>query len=437
MKPSELFERYKAHLVEVGGVLTRGSLLHVRTLINISVTRGLDSLSQNFIDKWCEKREKETILSCHKRRGSVRQFLRFTNSQGYTNLELPALLEITPKSERKVRKPMTELPLAKSVITESLEHYIEYLRTIGPKICGTTHKNLIRFNNFLYRNYANATTLTEDMVSAWCDCRETESSSSRNTRVLPVRNFLRHATQREWFEVKVPESLHQEKIPPRDPHIFTNDELTAFFKSTNEITFNKRKYDLVCILKRIQVPVYFRLLFSTGMRTNEARKLRCEDVDLENGVISIVNTKGLDQHRVALHQSMLELLRRYDAAAEKLMSGRKVFFPTIDDHFHNIMWQATIFRKLWKDFSSSDARAYDFRSTYAVNNISSWSYESPAWFDKLIYLSRSMGHRKIESTCYYYHLSPLFPNTLEEKTGDQLRSLLPDFDKYFDHETEY
>lgn len=139
MKPTELFERYKAHLIEVGRVLTKGSLLHVRTLINLSVTRDFDSLSQNFIDKWCEKRKKETILSCHKRRGTVRQFLRFTNSHGYTNLELPALLEITPKLERKVRKPMIELPLAKSVITEALERYIEYLRIIGSKICGTTH----------------------------------------------------------------------------------------------------------------------------------------------------------------------------------------------------------------------------------------------------------------------------------------------------------
>lgn len=437
MKPTELFERYKMHLIEAGRVLTKGSLLHVRTLINISVTRGFDSLSQNFIDKWCEKRKNETILSCHKRRGTVRQFLRFTNSHGYTNLELPALLEITPKSERKVRKPMTELPLAKSVITEALERYIEYLRTIGSKICGTTHKNLIRFNNFLSQNYANTTNLSDDMVSAWCERRKTESCESRNTRVLPIRNFLKYATKRGWFNVQVPEPLHQKRNSPRVPHIFTDDELITFFKYTNEITFSKREYDLVCILKRIQVPVYFRLLYSTGMRTNEARELRCKDVNLENGVISIINTKGLDQHLVALRPSMLELLKRYDAAVEKLMPGRKVFFPTEDDHFHSIRWQANLFGELWKKIFSSDARAYDFRSTYAVNNISSWSYEGPAWFDKLIYLSRSMGHRKIESTCYYYHLSPLFPNTLEEKTGYQLHSLLPDFDKFLDDETEY
>mgnify|MGYP002309109554 FL=1 len=54
----------------------------------------------------------------------------------------------------------------------------------------------------------------------------------------------------------------------------------------------------------MQIPVFFRLLLSTGMRTNEARLLDCEDVDLKNGIINIKHTKGWAQHRVALHLSI-------------------------------------------------------------------------------------------------------------------------------------
>ena len=47
-------------------------------------------------------------------------------------------------------------------------------------------------------------------------------------------------------------------------------------------------------LMKVEVPVFFRLLYSTGMRTTEARLLRVEDVDLQSGVINIRYTK---EHR--------------------------------------------------------------------------------------------------------------------------------------------
>lgn len=436
MTPSELFELYKAHLVKKGKTLTKGSLLHTRTLINASVRKGMDAITQPFIDSWCAKRDTETMKSCQKRRSSIRCFLRFTNSLGYTNLHLPTSIEIVPKQNRKVQKPMTQLPLVPTVISDVLDRYIKHLQVEHPKICGTTHKNLIRFNNFLAKNFPKAESLTDDMIQAWCSCRETESNASRNTRVLPIRNFLKYAVSRGLFTVHIPEALPQQQVP-RVPHIFSEEELSMFFQKTSELSFDKSEYKKSCVLKRMLVPVYFRLLYSTGMRTNEARELRCEDVDLENGVISIINTKGMDQHQVALHPSMHALLKRYNEAVEKVMPNRKIFFPTEEDTFHSIMWQAGVFRSIWRNMSSQDARAYDFRSNYAVRNISSWSYEGPAWFDKLIYLSRSMGHRSIESTCYYYHLSPMFPKTLEEKAGAQMHSMLPDFDKFYEDEKLY
>lgn len=52
----------------------------------------------------------------------------------------------------------------------------------------------------------------------------------------------------------------------------------------------------------------FKLLYSTGMRTIEARLLKKENVDLKNGIISIENSKGYNQHYIALHESMKKVL---------------------------------------------------------------------------------------------------------------------------------
>lgn len=53
-------------------------------------------------------------------------------------------------------------------------------------------------------------------------------------------------------------------------------------------------------------------------------------------------------------------------------------------------------------FSDAKARIYDLRSNYAVTNINKWKYVGPEWFDKLLYLSRTMGHTTIKATAYYF-----------------------------------
>lgn len=61
------------------------------------------------------------------------------------------------------------------------------------------------------------------------------------------------------------------------------------------------------------------------MRTTEARLLRREDVCLEDGIVNIRYSKGYNQHFVVLHDSMLELMKKYDVAISKLVPER-IFF---------------------------------------------------------------------------------------------------------------
>lgn len=73
------------------------------------------------------------------------------------------------------------------------------------------------------------------------------------------------------------------------------------------------------------LPVFFRLLYSSGMRTTEAILLERDDVNLENGVVSIKRGKGYDQHYAVLHDTMLDLMRTYDGRMDELVPNRRVF----------------------------------------------------------------------------------------------------------------
>ena len=110
-------------------------------------------------------------------------------------------------------------------------------------------------------------------------------------------------------------------------------------------------------LMKVEVPVFFRLLYSTGMRTTEARLLRVEDVDLQSGVINIRYTKSIDEHRVALHESMWSLLQMYNVKMENLMPGRKTFFPNEYDKPYSGEWVTASFKKVWKKVSTGTRKS--------------------------------------------------------------------------------
>ena len=411
-----------------GKILGFGSFLSLTTFTRFCMNKKkVQYISQELVDEWCMKRQSETELSHNGRVGCIRQFLRYTNSCGYTSLNLPALIQI-PRPKKVVSE--TELPLVKTFISDMMDKYIFYLKASN-HLSRFTHKTLIRFNKYCASIDPNVGILTDDIVNEWCGKRPEEQCKSRNLRIGPVRKFLKYTNKHGWTNVLIPENLPAEKST-YNPHGFSEDELSAFFHSTATIKLVGWQNELKFKLRKMQIPVYFRLLYSTGMRTNEARMLRCKDVDLTNGIINIAHSKGLDQHRVALHPTMWNLLKQYNDAMEQLMPGRKIFFPDNNDNFHGIAWQANVFRNIWKTISSEPARAYDLRSLYAVTNINSWDYDGTEWFDKLLFLSHSMGHRKIESTCYYYQLVPLFFKQLEELTGQALHDLLPNLTNFFE-----
>jgi integrase len=68
---------------------------------------------------------------------------------------------------------------------------------------------------------------------------------------------------------------------------------------------------------------------------------------------------------------------------------------------------------MWKKYNGNHATAYEFRHHYAVQNINKWTDEGFGFDAKLLYLSKSMGHSSVESTKYYYSLTPGLADVLQ------------------------
>jgi site-specific recombinase XerD len=208
------------------------------------------------------------------------------------------------------------------------------------------------------------------------------------------------------------------------PHAFTDEELSAFFKASDRLP--SLPNSLTVRMRRVVVPVFFRLLYSSGIRTCEARHLCVDDVDLSQGVVNVKKSKGHAQHYIVLHDTMTELLRKYDQTISAIRPKRVSFFPSPRGSFLSNTWVVYNFNNLWQKSISPNATAYGLRHNYAVKNINEWIGGGSEVFSKLVYLSKSMGHLSLESTKGYCHLVPIMSNILLDLTGDGFDSIVPE-----------
>lgn len=292
--------------------------------------------------------------------------------------------------------------------------------------------NMRLFDRYCHRQYPGESILTQQMVDGWCAKRDTENGKSCMTRCYPIASFVKYLRSRGLTDAnppKLPKKIRSAYVP----HAFTEDELREFFNGCDRLSGPLTKENRI---RNISVPVFFRLLYSSGLRTTEARLLRCEDVDLETGVLNIRLSKGYDQHFVVLHDSMLQLMRRYNEAITAIFPERTYFFPARNNTFHDSAWVSDNFRKIWKNVSPCRAVPYALRHHYATTNINNWINCGMDFNAKLLYLSKSMGHSVIESTTYYYSLVPGLSGIIEDKTRESFDDVVPDLTSTDDEETE-
>ena len=128
----------------------------------------------------------------------------------------------------------------------------------------------------------------------------------------------------------------------------------------------------------------------------------------------------------ASNKVFLYIMRRYDTAINGIVPEREYFFPSIRNSHFNRGWVTKNFNLLWRKANTSHATAYEFRHHYAVTNLNQWTGYGFEFHDKLVYLSKSMGHTTLESTKYYYSIVPGLPEIIKEQTENSSEWMIPE-----------
>ena len=426
----ELFDAYCDEMhTAYGKTIKEDSYTFLQEFIRFSTESCCTEwLCQEVVDDWCMRGAHESQKYYNIRVGSLRLFLTFANRNYEAGIILPEKLTVEHKPKRVTQR---DKPFQKSPLSDYMEEYVRFLHSSG-KYSNVVHDTLIAFNRKCAAMYGDVESIGRTEYDALMADTYKKGTSRSIEKILYITRFFEYTNFRGYTDLEMPDVPSFRYKHQRTPYPFSDDDLKMFFYELDRQTARKYEDDRSWKFRRLQESVVFRLLFSTGMRTNEVRELKRSNIDWDNGVIDIENTKGYHQHRVALHPSMQDMLKRYDTEMDVLMPNRTVFFPTPYDEVHKTAWLNKIFNAVWNKMSSADARPYDFRSNYAVRNINRWQQSEPNWIDRFVFLSRSMGHSSLDTTAYYYQLVPMFREKLESQTGKNLQRLMPDMDDFLD-----
>lgn len=370
--------------------------------------------------EWVYRPHRQGVMPSLNRMNFVRSFLRFTNNLGISDIRLPLI----PPSRKRTHTHPEQAALRRSPMSDLLECYISHMRS-AHAMSDRTHQRLRLFNEYCATHFSADSTSYQDMVDGWCQVKDTERPDSFNNRIAPIRAFIRYINKKLTRPISLPIYLPRGKRTYL-PHPFSDEEIRKLVDYTDSLSWSGNHSLFAFNVRKMVMPVWLRLLYSTGMRTCEVRLLSCDDVDLEHGVINVRRSKGIHEHRVAMHETMWTLMEQYDTSIRRLLPQREAFFPDEHGSFLRCTWGHYHFNLAWKTVSNEPARVYDLRSNYAVANINRWKNIGAGWLDKFLYLSRSMGHRSINSTAYYYNLVPVFAEQLERLSGSNLGEILPD-----------
>ena len=313
-----------------------------------------------------------------------------------------------------------------SPLRHALADYLALRRGLGFKL-SRNETRLRQFLTFLAQRKATHITTKLALQFAMADTRLTPRTMAM--RLSAVRGFARHLSGDEPKTEVPPCDLLPAKSVRATPYLYSEVEIVRFLRAVRRHPSWQRfpgpwwqrcqGWSRYC---------FFALLALTGMRVSEVRNLRDADVDWNEGVLTIRQTKFAKSRLVPLHPTMLHALRtfvrhrdRFFANVRPHLTPQRLFVTSCGTPLA-ISVPGRIFLLISRQIGLRGAeqrqgpRIHDLRHRFAVDTLVRW-YRSGEEVDRLLpILSTYVGHTHVSGTYWYLRCTP----ELMAAAGDRL-----------------
>jgi integrase len=199
-------------------------------------------------------------------------------------------------------------------------------------------------------------------------------------------------------------------LPPirrAKPYLYTDEEIQRLLAAALDLPpiDGLRRWTFHCL---------FGLLAVTGLRIGEALRIRRDDVDLRQGVLTIRDTKFAKSRLVPVHATTREVLRRYAARRDDQPDRRSspYFFVTehgrrlLIQYVHRVFWKLSRRIGLRGPADHTGPRLHDLRHRFAVQALLAWYRAGEDVERRLPALSTYLGHGCVRDTYWYLSACP-------------------------------
>jgi len=295
-----------------------------------------------------------------------------------------------------------------SKFAQDLENMLKTLHNAGLQMMGINYF-LTDFDTFCKENFPEESILTMEIAEQWIHNTTSESKAHIDRRVNTMKHLGKYQLSLEK-EAYIPNYFIR-KPRAEEPRLFSDEQLTEFFVKVDTLTMPTKTFPYNDVI----YPVMLRLIYCCGLRSSEACNLKIEDIDFDLGALDIYHGKNRDR-RIYISDDIRDLCLRFHKYYSKIIPNRTYFFQPSKTREHYISAEVTIvFDKLLKKTSFCNTPGKKFtehglRHLFAVQNIRKCAESGENFSNWIQYLCKCMGHKNIQSTKYYLHItSQLFP----------------------------
>jgi len=328
----------------------------------------------------------------------------------YGQLLNPIVRALLEDDYERALQRLRPLPDWGSVLGAAMREHIARMQSLGYRYEVQT-RDLRRFDRFLQRRPELSAATLPQLLDAW---RHESPGLRHQWRVQQCGQILSKALRRKDSTtpiLPIEAGLHSRVVQQeRQPYIFTEDEVQRLLEAAR--TFPSHNAPL----RPIAVHAMVTLAYCAGLRLGEIVSLTLGDLDLDDGLIEIRDTKFFKSRRLPLAPGVMKVLHAYlDARAA---TGA----PTTSEA---PMWWSPL-RRCGYSYGSTEKlligvmrraglkpalgrrgpRAHDLRHTFVAHRMMQWYQDGVDPQSRLPYLATYLGHKDIRSTLVYLNITP-------------------------------
>lgn len=280
-----------------------------------------------------------------------------------------------------------------------LSEYLSMRRGLGFKL-KSDGRGLSSFVSFLEKNEVEY--ITARVAADWC-LGGSVQQITKARRLCYVRGFAQFLKATDPRTEIPSQDLIRCKPQRARPYLYTDEEIQKLMMAAlDRDSFNG--------LRGLTYHHLLGLLSVTGMRISEAINLTIDDVDLEEGILTVRGAKFGKSRLVPIHATTCNALRIYKNARDQVVECR----PEVTSFFVSSRYTPLHHRVVHKTFDllcrevglrgqkqERVPRIHDFRHRMAVQSLVRWYRSGDDPERRLPALATYLGHVHVGDTYWY------------------------------------